>query len=97
VAGMKDIFNVKVSEKATKDLKKIPLYIVLKLQAWVDAVGHKGLSEVKKIPGYHNEPLKGKRKNQRSIRLNISYRAIYIIREDVIKFVEIREVNKHEY
>jgi len=94
---MKDIFDVKISEKANKGLKKVPLYIALKLQAWVDAVGHKGLSEVRKIPGYHDEPLKGKRKNQRSIRLNIAYRAIYMIREDVLQFVEIQEVNKHEY
>jgi len=60
-------------------------------------VGHKGLSEIKKIPGYHDEPLKGKRKGQRSIRLNVAYRAIYVIREDSITFVEIQEVNKHEY
>jgi len=97
VRKMKDIFDVKISEKANKGLKKVPLYIALKLQAWVDAVGHKGLSEVRKIPGYHDEPLKGKRKNQRSIRLNIAYRAIYMIREDVLQFVEIQEVNKHEY
>jgi proteic killer suppression protein len=63
----------------------------------VDAVGHKGLSEVRKIPGYHDEPLKGDRKGQRSIRLNIAYRAIYMVVKGVINFVEIQEVNKHEY
>lgn len=95
---MKDIYDVKVSTKAKKDLKKIPLAIALKLQAWIEAVGHSGLSEVRKIPGYHDEPLKGKRKGQRSIRLNISYRAIYTINKDgVISFVQVEEVNKHEY
>ncbi len=94
---MKDIFDVKLSAKAYKDLKKVPLNIALKLQAWVDAVGHKGLSEIRKIPGYHDEPLKGDRKGQRSIRLNIAYRAFYVIKDDVISFVEIQEVNKHEY
>lgn len=73
------------------------MHIVLKLQSWVDAVGHKGLSEVRKIPGYHDEPLKGDRKGQRSIRLNIAYRAIYMVVKGVINFVEIQEVNKHEY
>lgn len=95
---MKDIFNVKLSRSALKDLKKVPLPIAIKLQAWIDDVGHRGLSEVKKIPGYHDESLKGKRIGQRSIRLNRSYRAIYIIAQDkTIHFVEILEVNKHEY
>ena len=93
-----DIFDVKFTTRAYKDLKKVPFAIALKLQAWVDAVGHRGLNDVRKIPGYHDEPLKGKRKGQRSIRLNIAYRAIYTINKDgVINFVEIQEVNKHEY
>ena len=95
---MSDIFDIHLSLKAKKDLKKVPLSIAVKLQIWVDAVGHYGLSEVKKIPGYDDEPLKGKRKGQRSIRLNIAYRAIYTINKSgIIKFVEIKEVNKHEY
>lgn len=78
-------------------MKKVPLQIAIKLQSWADAVGHRGLSEVRKIPGYHDEPLKGKRAGQRSIRLNIAYRAIYVIKKGVINFVEIQEVNKHGY
>jgi proteic killer suppression protein len=57
---MKDIYDVKLSAKAKKDLKKVPLPIALKLQTWIDAVGDSGLSETRKIPGYHDEPLKGK-------------------------------------
>lgn len=95
---MKDIFDVKLSARAYKDLKKVPLSILFKLEAWIEDVGHRGLTEVRKIPGYHDEPLKGKREGQRSIRLNIAYRAIYIInKSSVVKFVEIQEVNKHEY
>jgi toxin HigB-1 len=94
----KDIFDVKLLAKAKRDLKNVPLPIALKLQAWAEAVGHNGLSEVRKIFGYHDEPLKGKRRGQRSIRLNIAYRAIYNINKDgVIHFVEILEVNKHDY
>lgn len=94
---MSDIFDVTLSLKAKRDLKKVPSFIAVKLQMWVDSVGHYGLSEVRKIPGYHDEPLKGKRKGQRSIRLNIAYRAIYTINKSGLKFVEIKEVNKHEY
>ncbi len=95
---MSDIFNVITSPNAKDDLKKVPLAIAVKLSGWIDAVGRMGLREVKKIPGYHDEPLKGKRRGQRSIRLNIAYRAIYVInKEGNVEFVEIKEVNKHEY
>lgn len=95
---MKDIYDVKITTKALKDLKKVPLAIAIKLQAWIEAVGHNGLNEIRKISGYHDEPLKGKRKGQRSIRLNIAYRAIYTVnKKGIISFVEIQEVNKHEY
>jgi proteic killer suppression protein len=94
---MMDIFDVKLTTRAYKNLKKVPLQIAIKFQAWVDAVGHKGLSEVRKIPGYHDEALKGNRKGQRSVRLNIAYRAIYVIKDGVVNFVEVQEVNKHEY
>lgn len=72
--------------------------LVVKLRAWVDAVHRIGLREVRRIPGFHDEPLKGQRAGQRSIRLNRSYRAIYVVKKDGgIEFVSIEEVNKHEY
>jgi proteic killer suppression protein len=95
---MKDIFDVRLARSALKDLKKVPVHIASKLQAWIDDVGHHGLSEIRKIPGYHDEPLKGKRMGQRSIRLSRAYRAIYIVGKDgSIEFIEMMEVNKHEY
>jgi len=42
---------------------------------WVAAVELDGVEEVRKAPGYHDEPLKGSRAGQRSIRLSRSYRA----------------------
>lgn len=84
--------------KVNKQLKRLPQFIVLKLLAWAKSVELKGLREVRKIPGYHDEPLKGHRQGQRSIRLSKGYRAIYI--EDLdgsVNLVIIEEVNKHEY
>lgn len=81
-----------------KDLRGVPTYIAEKLQAWMDAVERIGIENVRKHPGYHDEPLKGQRKGQRSIRLSIHYRAIYRIRTDSsIEFVSIEEVTKHAY
>lgn len=68
------------------------------MAGWVHAVGQYGLREVRKISGYHDEPLKGERKGQRSIRLSKGYRAIYIIDDSGnTEIVEIIEVNKHDY
>ena len=68
-----------------------------KLFTWVTAVEEKGLNEVRKIPGYHDEPLKGDRQGQRSIRLNKQWRAIYKIINTKIEFVLIEEVTPHDY
>ncbi|OGQ36375.1 MAG: hypothetical protein A3F16_05360 [Deltaproteobacteria bacterium RIFCSPHIGHO2_12_FULL_43_9] len=92
------IKSVLISNNAKKDLRKVPLHILDKLDTWVDAVERDGLEEIMKIPGYHDEPLHGKRKGQRSIRLSKGYRAIYIIsRSGAIKFISVEEVSKHEY
>lgn len=95
---MNNIYNVVISPKAKKQIAKLPQYIALKLYSWVDAVNHEGIREVKKISGYHDEPLKGDRLGQRSIRLNKSYRAIYIeLDNGEIQFIEIIEVHNHDY
>ncbi|MCC2666767.1 MAG: Plasmid stabilization system [Gammaproteobacteria bacterium] len=89
---------VEITKNAKKNVAKLPLHIVLKLQGWVDAVKKIGVYEVRKTPGYHDEPLKGGRQGERSIRLNKGYRAIYV--EDKRKdfhLISITEVNKHEY
>jgi proteic killer suppression protein len=98
VSMKKNIFKVKISSKAMKSLKKLPSYIVFALQTWIDNIDSLGLRETRKIPGFHDEPLKGNRNGQRSIRLSKSYRAIYeILNDGSIEFLEVQEVNKHEY
>ena len=63
----------------------------------VASIEYVGLAETRKIKGYHDEPLKGDRKGQRSIRLNQAYRAIYVEEAGQVHLVIILEVNKHEY
>jgi proteic killer suppression protein len=91
------INRVLISKKAAKDLERVPLHIVLKLQVWRDGVDQFGLLEMRKQPGYHDEPLRGDRRGQRSIRLSRAYRAIYRVVEEKVIFVLIEEVNKHDY
>jgi len=76
----------------------MPRHIVENLAVWVDDVESRGLEEVRKIPGYHDEPLHGDRQGQRSIRLSRAYRAIYVVRaNNEIEFVSVEEVSKHAY
>ncbi len=92
------IRTVELSRQAKRDLRCVPIYIADKLDTWIDAVERNGLEEVRKVPGYHDEPLHGQRRGERSIRLSRSYRAIYRLnRAREIEFVSIEEVTKHEY
>jgi len=89
---------VSLSRRARKDLKAAPRHVATKLLYWVSEVERCGLEETRKYPGFHDEPLRGKRQGQRSIRLSKAYRAIYVIRKDgSAEFVSVEEVTKHDY
>ena len=83
---------------STKELKKLPQHVLDKLLAWVLSVEKDGIEQVRMRPGYHDEPLRGRRSGQRSIRLNKAYRAIYRIgRDGDVELVEVIEAHKHRY
>lgn len=95
--------KIDLTKPAQRNLHKVPDYIKEKLLLWVDSVERMGIAKIRTIPGYHDEPLKGDRCGQRSIRLNKAYRAkayraIYIENEQKeIVIISIIEVNKHDY
>ena len=91
------ILRVEITRLTEKQLRKLPRHIVDNLMIWVAAVEHDGIDEVRKIHGYHDEPLKGDRAGQRSIRLSRAYRAVYEIKEGTARFVSVEQVSKHEY
>lgn len=85
-----------LTKKVQKQLKKLPIHIRGNFQLWVKTVEKCGINEARKIKGYRDEPLSGKRLNQRSIRLSKAYRAFYLEHEDKV-VIEVIEVNKHDY
>ena len=87
---------VQYTTSAEKDIAKLQPYIAEKLKMWAKTVNNHGILEARKCKGYHDEPLKGVRKGQRSIRLSRGFRAIYIEDKNIIKIIVI-EVNNHEY
>lgn len=88
---------VSISRFAEKRIQRLPRYLQEALMIWVKTVETLGILQVRKVPGYHDEPLKGARKGQRSIRLSRAYRAIYTEEETATIEVKILEVSKHEY
>jgi proteic killer suppression protein len=89
---------VTITRSAEKELRRIPAYIRAAVYLWVESVERLGFAKVRQISGYHDEPLKGERQGQRSVRLNRAYRLFYEEdKRDQTILVTVIEVNKHEY
>lgn len=93
---MKAGTKVSHSRGFEKQLNKVPKPIRRKVIYWVVLVQTLGLHEAMKSPGFHDEPLKGQRKGQRSVRMNRAYRLIYQVIQDRVH-IQLLEVHKHEY
>ena len=93
---MKNI--VELTPNVQKKIKKLPQQVIFKLRTWVIQVESLGIRKIMQIKGYHDEPLQGERKGQRSIRLNKAYRAFYTsLPNGDIEIIEVFDVNKHKY
>lgn len=88
--------RVSRSKAFEKQLSRVPDFIRKKVIFWVFLVETNGLAEVMKSPGFHDEPLKGERKGQRSVRMNKAYRLIYHVIQDRVH-IQLLEVHKHDY
>lgn len=87
-----------IFDKVEKVLGRIPDHIRKKLLSWAKAVELEGIIKIRRCPGFHDEPLQGKRFGQRSIRLSRGYRAIYTEeRNGLIQLIVIEEISKHDY
>lgn len=93
---MEVLTKVSHSKTFEKQLAKVPDFIRKKVIFWVFLVESNGLTEVMKSAGFHDEPLRGERKGQRSVRMNKAYRLIYHVIQDRVH-IELLEVHKHDY
>ncbi len=90
--------TVVVSSRATRQLREVPEHVARKFGLWVEGVETEGPEQIRKVPGFHDEPLRGQRAGKRSIRLSRSYRATRELRkDDIVESVSVEEVNKHDY
>ncbi len=95
---MGEINTVIWGRRVQKQLDDIPQVIAKKFFAWVTAIRTAGIRNIRTRPGFHDEPLHGHRKGQRSVRLNQAWRTIYVERQDgLLELIEVIEVTHHEY
>ena len=87
--------KIKITRLAEKQILKAPKLVQEKVAGWLKLVLSEGLPIVRTIKSYHDEPLKGQRASQRSVRLNKQWRLIY--QESTGEVIEIREVTPHDY
>lgn len=86
-----------ISSVARKRLEKAPKQVQVKFFTWVEMVNTKGLEATRLIKAFHDEPLKGQRQGQRSIRLNRQWRAIYRLAKNGSVQIQVLEVTPHDY
>lgn len=92
------MWKVYWTRSVERQLQVLPGYIQQKFRSWVVAVEVEGMLAVRRLKGFHDEPLKGRLAGRRSVRLNKSYRVIYFEQSDgQVRIVQVVEVNKHEY
>jgi len=77
-----------------KNIKKAPLQVRKKYELWKEIIHRHGPDKLKEFPGFNDENLKGKRKGQRSSRLNLQYRVIYEVEKEEI-LVYVVEITPH--
>jgi proteic killer suppression protein len=76
----------------------VPVHIADKFFKWKMDVQGMGIREVRKVTGYHDEPVKGSEIGRRSVRLNQAWRLFYVESETgEFYVVAVEEINHHEY
>jgi len=90
------MWHVREHRNLEKAISKLPLQVIRKYELWKDIVFRHGPDKLKEFPGFNDEKLKGNREGQRSSRLNIQYRVIYQIENDIVS-VFVIEITPHKY
>lgn len=99
VKSVKLIDTIEVSHDTAKLIKnfKIPKEVLKNFEKWKDGVKQQGLLEVRKIPGYHDEPYE-KFPGARSIRLKDGWRMFYKIdNQEGKEVINVFKISLHDY
>lgn len=90
------MWHIKEHRDIEKTCRKLPDAVVKKYELWKDIVFRHGPEKLREFQGFHDEKLTGKREGQRSSRLSLKHRVIYIVEKEIIT-VLVLEITPHEY
>jgi proteic killer suppression protein len=90
------MWRIQEHRDIAKVCRKLPDVVVKKYELWKDIVFRHGPEKLKEFPGFHDEKLKGGREGQRSSRLSLQYRVIYVVERDIVT-VFVLEITPHKY
>lgn len=82
--------------RAVKQIESIPADVLKRYEKWKDIVSISGPDGLRQIKGFRDEALRGEWKGHRSSRLNIQYRVIYKIQNELV-LVQVVNVTPHDY
>jgi mRNA-degrading endonuclease RelE of RelBE toxin-antitoxin system len=90
------MWRIQEHRDISKTCEKLPAAIVKKYELWKNIIRRHGPAKLREFPGFHDEKLVGERSGQRSSRLNIQYRVIYAVEDEIIT-IFVLEITPHEY
>jgi mRNA-degrading endonuclease RelE of RelBE toxin-antitoxin system len=90
------MWRIQEHRDVQKICRKLPVAVLKKYELWKNLVFRHGPDILREFPGFHDEKLKGSRMGQRSSRLNLQYRVIYTVEQDVIT-VYVLDITPHDY
>jgi len=90
------MWQVFEKKSLSKIIKKMPLTITVRYEAWKRIIELQGPEGLKSIKGFHDEALRGDWKGHRSSRLSKQWRVIYKFNNEYLEVLVI-EINPHDY
>jgi len=93
---MFNMWYIKEHRSIGKVFHKLPSEIVKKYELWKDIIFRHGPEKLREFPGFHDEKLKGEWEGQRSSRLSLQYRVIYVVERNEVT-VYVLEITPHKY
>jgi plasmid maintenance system killer protein len=90
------MWEIKEHRDVEKTCRKLPVQVVKKYELWKEIVYRHGPEKLREFPGFNDESLAGKLSGQRSSRLNLQYRVIYMIEHDIVTVLVV-SITPHKY
>lgn len=79
-----------------KICRKLPLQVVKIYELWKEIVFRHGPEKLREFPDFRDESLAGELEGQRSSRLSLQYRVIYLVEREVVTVYALT-VTPHKY